>query len=106
MVHGEYKKGLMDGEWTISNTHGQMQQRFNYRNGEIHGDWFAYDENGRINWKKTYKDGKLHGDHITYYDRMIYGVEQIQFRVTYNEGKKQELKAFHENGEISSHQVY
>jgi len=57
-----YKDGLLNGEFLMYASNGNLLERGNYLNGEKHGKWTSWTEEGiktgEINFEEGLKDGK------------------------------------------------
>ncbi|WP_081867922.1 toxin-antitoxin system YwqK family antitoxin [Hymenobacter sp. IS2118] len=58
---GEYRNGLMQGEWLTYYPDGQLQKKGRYRNGQEEGEWTSYFPNGKVESVYQYQGGDVHG---------------------------------------------
>jgi hypothetical protein len=55
--HGNFKRGLMDGEWKALNEN-RLTSVYTFRNGKLHGRFAEYGEDGNISEKGKYFKGE------------------------------------------------
>ena len=95
-LDGNYRKGLMNGEWTYYHENGQIYVQGRFIDGDGSnlselsgipfngrtGRWTSWHENGQKEAEGTYKDGELDGKWTYWYDN-----GRKQWERTYKDGK-------------------
>ena len=112
-LDGNYRKGLMNGEWTYYHENGQIMSKGNYKNGDgsypdsftdeykkeyppyggRNGKWTYWFWNGQKINEGTYKDSKWDGKWTQWYEN-----GQKSSEKTYKDGKMISKECWDEDG--------
>ena len=95
-VSGNYKNGVLDGEFKAYYPNGNLQREVIYKNGEMNGEYKEYNENKSIRLFGNYKNNLQDGEWKSYLEDGT--LESI---VNYKDGELNGLKEdYYKNGNV------
>ncbi|GAA4280330.1 toxin-antitoxin system YwqK family antitoxin [Gaetbulibacter aestuarii] len=62
----EVKKGILNGDYLVFHSNGEIFSHSIYKNGRLHGKNKVYHLNGAVKTEESYVNGKLYGTTLTY----------------------------------------
>jgi len=93
----ELKEGLLNGDYIIFHSNGEIYSHTKYANGRRNGEELTYSAAGVLTKKNTYKNEILVGSQFGYFDN-----GKIQSEYKYEDGKSIETLNYDILGNISS----
>ena len=101
-VSGNYKNGVLDGEFKAYYPNGNLQGEVNYKNGEMNGEFKEYHENKNIRLSGNYKNSLQEGEWKSYLEDGT-----LETIVNYKDGELNGLKEdFYKNGNVWTRQEF
>ena len=101
-VSGNYKNGVLDGEFKAYYPNGNLQGEVNYKNGEMNGEFKEYHENKNIRLSGSYKNSLQDGEWKSYLEDGT-----LETIVNYKDGELNGLKEdFYKNGNVWTRQEF
>ena len=95
-ISGNYKNGILDGEYKVYYPNEKLQAETYYVNGELNGAYIGYYENGNIKLTGNYKENLPDGEWKFYLEK-----GNLQSIVNYKVGELNGLKEeYYENGNL------
>jgi uncharacterized protein len=99
---GDYKKGLLNGEWKFYDENESLDAVNNYKEGKLNGQYIEYHINGGIFREVNYKNGELDGLFKSYFRN-----GNLSSTGWFVEGNKQgDWYYYYSNGKPESHIYY
>ena len=101
-VSGNYKNGVLDGEFKAYYPNGNLQGEVTYKNGEMNGEFKEYHENKNIRLSGSYKNSLQEGEWKSYLEDGT-----LETIVNYKDGELNGLKEdFYKNGNVWTRQEF
>ena len=101
-VSGNYKNGVLDGEFKAYYPNGNLQGEVNYKNGEMNGEFKEYHENKNIRLSGSYKNSLQDGEWKSYLEDGT-----LETIVNYKDGELNGLKEdYYKNGNVWTRQEF
>ena len=95
-VSGNYKNGVLDGEFKAYYPNGNLQGEVTYKNGEMNGEYREYNENKNIRLSGSYKNNLQDGEWKSYLEDGT-----LETIVNYKDGELNGLKEdYYKNGNV------
>ena len=95
-VSGNYKNGVLDGEFKAYYPNGNLQGEVTYKNGEMNGEFREYNENKNIRLSGSYKNNLQEGEWKSYLEDGT-----LETIVNYKDGELNGLKEdYYKNGNV------
>ena len=99
-VSGNYKNGVLDGEFKAYYPNGNLQGEVTYKNGEMNGEFKEYHENKNIRLSGNYKNSLQEGEWKSYLEDGT-----LETIVNYKDGELNGLKEdYYKNGNVWTRQ--
>ena len=101
-VSGNYKNGVLDGEFKAYYPNGNLQGEVTYKNGEMNGEFKEYHENKNIRLSGNYKNSLQEGEWKSYLEDGT-----LETIVNYKDGELNGLKEdYYKNGNVWTRQEF
>ena len=101
-VSGNYKNGVLDGEFKAYYPNGNLQGEVTYKNGEMNGEFKEYHENKNIRLSGSYKNSLQEGEWKSYLEDGT-----LETIVNYKDGELNGLKEdYYKNGNVWTRQEF
>ena len=101
-VLGNYKNGVLAGEFKAYYPNGNLQGEVTYKNGEMNGEFKEYHENKNIRLSGNYKNSLQEGEWKSYLEDGT-----LETIVNYKDGELNGLKEdFYKNGNVWTRQEF
>lgn len=101
-VVGNYKNGVLEGEFKAYYPNGNLQGEIIYKNGEMNGEFKEYYESGKIRYTGYYNNNLQDGEWKFYLEK-----GNLQSIINYKDGELNGLKEdYYENGNLWTRQEF